>query len=270
MHLRLLPYNNLHYQTQPFNMKTIIILAIMAIGINGFTSKPARQTFNEDNTKGFAVVELFTSEGCSSCPSADEALIELSHEYKQNVFILGFHVDYWDRLGWKDACSDAAYSNRQQEYGRIFGLRSIYTPQVIVNGHTEFVGSDRTRLHQNIEKELTESSDPDMDLQAKSISENKVSVSYKIPDRGNQLIRIALVEKYRETAVKRGENSGKTLRHINLVRDFKSVNSGEGSVTMSLPQSLKPENCLIIAYLQDKTSWNISGAKSISIGSSTN
>src|SRR5882757_10188754 len=92
---------------------------------------------------GFAVVELFTSEGCSSCPSADALVAAVQKENKdQPVYILAFHVDYWDRLGWKDAFSDAAYSDRQRAYASWLRLSSIYTPQVVVNGRKEFVGSD--------------------------------------------------------------------------------------------------------------------------------
>src|ERR1700733_12538487 len=81
---------------------------------------------------GFAVVELFTSEGCSSCPPADEVLAKIATEYKDYVYVLGFHVDYWDRLGWKDVYSSADYTRRQQEYARAFKLSSIYTPEAVV------------------------------------------------------------------------------------------------------------------------------------------
>src|SRR5579859_6695441 len=105
--------------------------------------------------KGFAVVELFTSEGCSSCPAADALVATVQKEDKDlPVYILSFHVDYWDRLGWKDAFSDAAYSDRQREYARWLRLSSVYTPQVVVNGHQEFVGSDAVKLREAISNGL--------------------------------------------------------------------------------------------------------------------
>src|SRR5262245_9342561 len=93
----------------------------------------------------FALLELFTSEGCSSCPPADALLARLASEARnagRRVYALSFHVDYWDRLGWKDRYSSAAYSKRQGEYARRFRLASLYTPQLVVNGEQEMVGSD--------------------------------------------------------------------------------------------------------------------------------
>src|SRR5690349_3050525 len=81
-------------------------------------------TNENDGARGFAVIELFTSEGCSSCPPADELTAKISREYKDNLYVLGFHVDYWDRYGWKDSFSNADYSKRQYHYGQIFHLNS--------------------------------------------------------------------------------------------------------------------------------------------------
>jgi hypothetical protein len=127
---------------------TTILLAISLLLI-GFFKKPANGT-----GQGFAVVELFTSEGCSSCPPADEAVADIARQYKNNVFILAYHVDYWNYLGWKDMFSNSAYSNRQKQYASLLNVSSVYTPQIIVNGKTEFVGSDKIKLEQTISKEL--------------------------------------------------------------------------------------------------------------------
>ena len=108
---------------------------------------------------GFAVVELFTSEGCSSCPPADELVARIQKENSdQPVYILSFHVDYWNNLGWKDPFSSAAYSKRQKEYANRLNLQSIYTPQVIVNGRTEFVGSDEGKMLNAIKSNLQKNS----------------------------------------------------------------------------------------------------------------
>ena len=103
----------------------IMILAGLSFSING--SMPEKKETKADH--GFAVVELFTSEGCSSCPAADEAIIHLAKEYPRNIFILGFHVDYWNYIGWKDEYSRATYTERQKLYADKFNLNSIYTPQ---------------------------------------------------------------------------------------------------------------------------------------------
>src|SRR4051812_5679316 len=108
----------------------VICLSMIRLG----NKRPAQK--HPQSKSGFAVVELFTSEGCSSCPPADEAVANLLASYSANVYVLGFHVDYWNNLGWKDAYSSAGYSQRQQKYGSILHLSSIYTPQAIVNGST--------------------------------------------------------------------------------------------------------------------------------------
>jgi len=93
-----------------------------------------------------AVVELFTSEGCSSCPPADRILSRLTAETQRDhrrIYTLSFHVDYWDRLGWRDPYSSSANSDRQRQYAELMKLQSVYTPQMIVNGRIEFVGSDQ-------------------------------------------------------------------------------------------------------------------------------
>src|ERR1700730_14813133 len=105
--------------------------------------------------KGFAVVELFTSEGCSSCPPADELVARIQKENNdQPVYILAFHVDYWNNLGWKDSFSSSAFSKRQNQYADWLNLRSVYTPQVILNGRKEFVGSDEGLLRNAIKAGL--------------------------------------------------------------------------------------------------------------------
>ncbi|MEO1256072.1 MAG: DUF1223 domain-containing protein, partial [Bacteroidota bacterium] len=101
------------------------------------------------------MIELFTSEGCSSCPPADRLLSSVINNTDKNVEVLGlsFHVDYWDYIGWKDPYASKAYSTRQRVYGRKFQNRSIYTPQMIVNGKHEFVGSNRNALNQSLSDE---------------------------------------------------------------------------------------------------------------------
>ena len=108
----------------------LMILTGLSFSISG--NKPVKKELMTET--GFAVVELFSSEGCSSCPPADELTIKLSKEYKRNVYFLGYHVDYWDHIGWKDKFSKADYTERQRQYAAKFNLNSIYTPQVIVNG----------------------------------------------------------------------------------------------------------------------------------------
>src|ERR1700744_6104626 len=130
------------------SLKYIATALLVAAGVfiaGAFINK--RKVPVTDAGKGFAVIELFTSEGCSSCPPADALVARVQKESNDKpVYILAFHVDYWNRLGWKDVFSSAEYSERQNQYARWLKLSSVYTPQIVVNGRTEFVGSEEANL----------------------------------------------------------------------------------------------------------------------------
>jgi len=202
---------------------------------------------NADN--GFAVIELFTSEGCSSCPPADNAVAKLLKEYNNNVYVLGYHVDYWDNLGWKDAFSNADYTKRQKNYART--LKSgVYTPQVIVNGEEQFVGSDENKLHNSINKDLKENPQQHLSINAKA-NNNTIEVSYQTNSTNN--LNIALIQLSAETKVKRGENHGATLHHVNIVRSFQTIalKNNTGNVSLNIPKGLSAKDCAVIAFTQD-------------------
>jgi hypothetical protein len=208
----------------------------------------------ETNHNGFAVLELFTSEGCSSCPPADAVLAKLSEEYKGKVFVLGFHVDYWNRLGWTDTFSDAAYSKRQQNYVAQFHLNSIYTPQLIINGKEELVGSDERKARTILEKELEDAITQSIQLNAKQ-NGNSFNVSYELGKTSNDVLNIALLQLQAKTTVRNGENGGHVLSHVNIVRGFKTIEtntSSAGNINLDIPKNLLAKDCKVIAYLQDK------------------
>ena len=217
-------------------------------------------------SNGFAVVELFTSEGCSSCPAADEAIIELSKEFSDNVYFLGYHVDYWNYLGWKDEFSSKIFTDRQREYTYKFNLSSIYTPQVVVNGKKEFVGSDKSLLKQTIKDELKINSGLTIELKAAKKSETLINVSYKMEGIGkdDQLL-ITLVQLMAVTTVKRGENSGHELKHINIVRELKIVDTKSYSAGFTLPSGISAKDLKIVGFVQNKNSLQISGAAEVMV-----
>lgn len=236
-------------------MKKIIIplAALFTLISSAFTCADSSNKKNvaPDSTgNGFAVVELFTSEGCSSCPPADNAVAKLLKEYNGNVYVLGFHVDYWDNLGWKDAFSNADYTKRQRNYAKAFKLGSVYTPQVIVNGEEQFVGSDENKLHASINKYLKESSKQNLSVSAKA-SNGTINVSYQTNAINN--LNIALVQLSAETKVQRGENHGATLHHVNIVRELQTISlkNNTGNVSINLPADLSIKDCQIIAFIQD-------------------
>jgi len=212
---------------------------------------------NADN--GFAVIELFTSEGCSSCPPADNAVAKLLKEYNNNVYVLGYHVDYWDNLGWKDAFSNADYTKRQKNYART--LKSgVYTPQVIVNGEEQFVGSDENKLHASINKDLKQKPQQHLSITAKA-NDNTIEISYQTNSINN--LNIALMQSGAETKVQRGENHGATLHHINIVRDLQTIalKNNTGNISLSLPAGISAKDCEIIAFTQDANMKITSAAK---------
>ncbi|MBL4674763.1 MAG: DUF1223 domain-containing protein, partial [Mucilaginibacter sp.] len=129
--------------------------------------------------KGFAVVELFTSEGCSSCPPADAVVEKIEKEMNgQPVYILAYHVDYWNRLGWKDVFSSADYSKRQNTYANWLNLSSVYTPQIVVNGKTEFVGSQEGTLRNAINTGLKQPAQTDLSLDNFKVRNGSATLNY--------------------------------------------------------------------------------------------
>ena len=156
------------------------LMALVAVALTSFINKKHIKA-----NKGFAVVELFTSEGCSSCPPADAVIAKLEKENTdKSIYILAFHVDYWNRLGWKDVFSSADYSKRQNDYARFLHLQSVYTPQIVVDGKTEFVGSEentlRAAIHTSLQKTPTAQLNLDILKTAKNgefhANENEVRV----------------------------------------------------------------------------------------------
>lgn len=212
-------------------------------------------------TKGIAVVELFTSEGCSSCPPADAAVARLLSQKRQNVFVLGFHVDYWNRLGWTDAFSEVQFSERQREYAKALSLKSIYTPQVVVNGKTECVGSDEKRLTRAVDDALNKEPMAN-DLMVEAVRNgNVVTITYQTSQE-DVVINAALVQPEAQTEVKRGENGGRVLHHVNVVRAFASANvKKNGSLTLAIPKEAGNESLQLIAYLQRKDRGDITAAQ---------
>ncbi len=243
----------------------IVSFALMATSFTCADSSNKNIVASNTAGNGFAVIELFTSEGCSSCPPADDAVAKLLKEYNNNVYVLGYHVDYWDNLGWKDAFSSAAYSNRQRSYARVFNLSSIYTPQVVINGEEQFVGSDNTKLHNTINKDLKQTENNVLNVSAKAANK-LVTVSYNIKNTGENL-NIALVQLAVQSQVKRGENSGATLHHVNVVRSLQTISlkSSSGNITLSLPNGVSAKDCNVIAFTQNAGNLKITSAAKVDI-----
>ncbi|MET8352005.1 DUF1223 domain-containing protein [Micromonospora sp. NPDC005206] len=212
---------------------------------------------------GFAVVEMFTSQGCSSCPPAEEVLTEIERDARaqgQPVFALGFHVDYWDDLGWPDRFADAAYTARQEAYARAFGSGRLYTPQMVVNGTVEFVGSDRRRAATAIASALTSATTTPFTLSVQDYAGGagagqRVVLGFETERPSERaVLNVAIVERGLESEVARGENAGRTLRQDNVVRAFTSLglDAERGQVELEAPPDLDPRQATLVGYVQNK------------------
>jgi hypothetical protein len=212
---------------------------------------------------GIAVIELFTSEGCSSCPAADREVEKISHLYPGNVYALGFHVDYWNYIGWTDSFSSEAYSARQKSYADKLNTRQVYTPQVIINGEKQFVGSNKSDLISAIKEELNKNTNAEISLSANKENNDRIHVKYTTKGDKESLLNIALVQLEAATNVKRGENKNRLLHHINIVRELQTISAKrnmQGTVTFEIPYGLAAKDLEFIAFLQNKNNWQITGA----------
>lgn len=237
----------------------LLAISLFSVRFAAFASGP------EPASKGFVVVELFTSEGCSSCPPADELVAKVQKEYQNEpVYILAYHVDYWNRLGWKDIFSDAAYSQRQEAYAKSLHIPSVYTPQIVINGQNEFVGSQEGNLRNSIITGLRKSSSAQINLTAVKNTGSKIAVNYTVSGAPKYSeVVLALVQKSAQTKVKAGENGGHTLSHVQIVRQLQRKALGSNATaagTLTLPSASGIQNFEVIALLQDLSTGQITAA----------
>jgi hypothetical protein len=219
------------------------------------------------------IVELFTSEGCSSCPPADQLLKKLSEEqpiHGAQVVALEEHVDYWNHLGWRDPFSAADFSRRQEEYAGVFGNDGVYTPQMIVDGQAEFTGSRARKAQEAIErsagmpKASVEVSPVAGDASSPVTFDLRVSNAFGESGKGRELW-LAVTEKGLHSDVKAGENSGETLQHAAVVRSLQKVADLRGNdaltrrVTPAVKQEWKREQLSLVAFVVEKDSRKILG-----------
>jgi len=216
---------------------------------------------------GFAVVELFTSEGCSSCPRADDVLNDLSAEASRDgrpVYTLAFHVDYWDESGWRDPYSAPWATQYQRAYVGALQAQGLYTPQMVVNGRDEFIGSHAAHARASISRERSKPRSQQLQLTGRRDSE-RVVVHYDLSAAASDsVVRVALVEQEATTDVLAGENAGRRLRHVHVVRAFGSTPAAKsGDVSIAWPAGFGPDrraNAFVIGYVQQRATMEITSA----------
>lgn len=235
----------------------LFALATLLAGSTGCTTKQAHAAAPSSPV----VVELFTSEGCSSCPPADRVLADVGA--RPNVIALGFHVDYWDSLGWKDPFSTSAWTDRQRVYASAEDTHGLYTPQMIVDGHESFVGSDHEHAGSAIAAtERKPKATVSLALGAKSLR-----VTYgALPTRAASDVVVVVVAPHEVVDVRAGENSGRRLEHSAVVEQLKigaPADAKGGALDVALEPSWAGER--IVVLLQERKERGIVGAATVAL-----
>lgn len=247
-----------------------MMLSLLIFGIISLPGSPisnslfaaSKQVPPDPQHKGFAVIELFTSEGCSSCPAADELVAGIQKENPgKQIYVLAFHVDYWDRQGWKDRFSNHEFTERQQLYSSWLNLETIYTPQVVVNGSTEYVGSDAPHILKAVSNGLGH--DPANTLTVDcGIVGKRLIINYQstATDKGDEVL-LALVQRSAQSAVRGGENAGRSLSHIQIVRQLVHAKpNSKKAITLDLPSDFNPKEWQLVGLVQNSLNGHISAA----------
>ena len=243
-------------------MNTILRMLVVVMALGWCSLIPAQ-------SQTPVVVELFTSEGCSSCPPADALLVDLSHKNEVNgvdLILLGEHVDYWNYIGWTDRFSSAQFSQRQEDYAKAFHLASVYTPQMVIDGHLEFSGSDAAEVDRNIAAAAKEPMPVQVALHWEA--NNRLRVTVQSPSTTRAKVLLAVTENGLSTQVGKGENGGRTLHHAAVVRQLRELGSAnqskfETSVNISPHPGWNPAELKVAVLVQDGGNGKILGASQI-------
>ena len=270
---------------------TILVLTGALVGLVLTSRPPMASEDIEDRDKSRSsarspvLVELFTSEGCSSCPPADELLTRLEQTNAVEgveVIALSEHVDYWNRLGWVDPYSSSQFSARQNDYGSVFGADEIYTPQMVVDGGSQFVGSNAGKAREAISKAAR---DPKAEIIIKPLNQagrpqGEILLDIRVadlPDRskgGTGDVILAITESGLRSNVSRGENAGRKLTHTAVVRKLTSLGvvdasgSFSGVVSAKLEKDWARNNLKAIVFVQERTGRRVLGAAAASLAGS--
>ena len=221
------------------------------------------------STRNPVVVELFTSEGCSSCPSADQLLAEIERTQpvaNAQVLVLSEHVDYWNRLGWRDPFSTHGFSERQSAYAEQFKNDGVYTPQMVVDGHAEFVGSNSARARKAI---ADAGANPKAQVSITSGEKLTVNVE-QVPGNVEADVLLAVTEANLRSEVRSGENSGRSLNHTGVVRRLTVLGQTHGGsfsaqASPQIAADWKRGNLQAVVFVQNRKTKQILGAASVKL-----
>ncbi|HNR19119.1 MAG: DUF1223 domain-containing protein [Bacteroidetes bacterium] len=235
-----------------------ILIAVLLLGANIANAQNNNKQI-VTSAKGFAVVELFTSQGCRSCPAADKVLAEIKAEAEKiskPVHVLSYHVDYWNKYGWMDPFSKFAFTKRQNNYVSANKTEEVYTPQVYVNGQNPTLGSDKIKINEAIEKAITQP--PVLNLtavkSALSTSDTLIIDYTSTKVNPNYSLVIAIVQEEATSKITKGENAGKTLSYNNIVRELNitPLNNQKGIVKIPVKNLSLKNGFRVLAFVQQK------------------
>ena len=212
------------------------------------------------DAKPVGVVELFTSQGCNSCPPADMVLSDLAKSGA--VVALGYHVDYWDYLGWKDTLGRPEFTARQYEYGKSYGIQSVYTPQAVINGRTHVNGAEGYAVNGTLQQLQTSGKGLSVDIAVSRVGESLMIDAAAAPDgEGDAHLVLVYFDPVKEVLIERGENSGKTIDYINAVTGIQTAGMWHGKAArFELPQSEMAKKGRCAVLLQSVSKDGLPGA----------
>ena len=253
----------------------ISLLVIFSFGLLRGEDKRASGPTSSAVARNPVLIELFTSEGCSSCPPADVLLSQLDRFQPvpgADLIVLSEHVDYWDDIGWKDPYSSHQFSLRQADYARRFRLGEPYTPQMVVDGNSQLVGSDERQAVQAIQN-AAKVDKFRISLSAPRLEGNSLTVHVEVgatPAEAKHTsgqVWIALADDMDQSNVRRGENAGRTLKHVAVVRTLAQVGTVEGNSTFSKDLTVSTgnanlQNLRVVAILQESATGKVLGVGS--------
>lgn len=215
-------------------MSRFAALALLCLAAT--TPSWAQETGKAAPARPEAVLELFTSQGCSSCPAADALFVELARN--ERLLVLTLPVDYWDYLGWRDTLAHAAFTHRQRVYAKSRGDGHIYTPQAVINGAVHVVGSDRGAIEQALRQGRSAGALP-LDVTVKEKGDGFVITVSGRADVSGGAIWIAPVARHRTVSIQRGENKGREASYANVVRALTRIGDWRGEpVSIEIPASI--------------------------------
>ncbi len=248
-------------------VKKILMLSAVFLGLSSMAifeaTKPERITVVEGQYEPIVVLELFTSQGCSSCPPADVLLDKAKKQHPNNVFALSYHVDYWNYIGWEDPFSSRQFTTKQSYYNRKLGYQGNYTPEIVVNGREHFVGSNGAKINAKIAQYGKLKAENKIHLSQAKRTGNKITFDFEVSgDLKDRVLRAVVVLDERTTVVKRGENRNRTLTNSNIVvlERYLEAKDGLGDATLDAPRWIGPDEKLTLMLFVETDELDITGA----------